>query len=118
MVTTKKKAITGTQKTKVAQKVRIKLKAFDYRVLDQSSEKIVGTAQRSGAKVIGPVPLPTDRSVWCVLKSPHVNKRGGEHFEIRTHKRLIDIINPPASTIDALMQLDLPAGVDIEIKLG
>ena len=74
--------------------------------------------QRSGAKVVGPVPLPTDKNVWCVLKSPHVNKRGGEHFEIRTHKRLIDIINPPASTIDALMQLDLPAGVDIEIKLG
>ena len=105
-------------KQKVSQKVRIKLKAFDYRVLDQSSQKIVGTAQRSGAKVVGPVPLPTDKNVWCVLKSPHVNKRGGEHFEIRTHKRLIDIVNPPASAIDALMQLDLPAGVEIEIKLG
>lgn len=105
-------------KQKVSQKVRIKLKAFDYRVLDQSSEKIVSTAQRSGAKVVGPVPLPTDKNVWCVLKSPHVNKRGGEHFEIRTHKRLIDIVNPPASAIDALMQLDLPAGVEIEIKLG
>ena len=113
-----KGVIAPNLKQKVSQKVRIKLKAFDYRVLDQSSEKIVGTAQRSGAKVVGPVPLPTDKNVWCVLKSPHVNKRGGEHFEIRTHKRLIDIVNPPASAIDALMQLDLPAGVEIEIKLG
>ena len=114
----KQKIVAPNLKQKVSQKVRIKLKAFDYRVLDQSSEKIVGTAQRSGAKVVGPVPLPTDKNVWCVLKSPHVNKRGGEHFEIRTHKRLIDIVNPPASAIDALMQLDLPAGVEIEIKLG
>lgn len=106
------------QPSKAAQKVRIKLKAFDYRVLDQSSEKIVNTAQRSGAKVIGPVPLPTEKNVFCILKSPHVNKRGGEHLEIRTHKRLIDIVNPPASTIDALMQLDLPAGIDVEIKLN
>ncbi len=113
-----KAAAVPNLKQKISQKVRIKLKAFDYRVLDQSSEKIVGTAQRSGAKVVGPVPLPTDKNVWCVLKSPHVNKRGGEHFEIRTHKRLIDIVNPPASAIDALMQLDLPAGVEIEIKLG
>lgn len=107
-----------TSNSKVSQKVRIKLKAFDYRVLDQSSERIVNTAQRSGAKVIGPVPLPTEKNVWCILKSPHVNKRGGEHLEIRTHKRLIDIVNPPASTIDALMQLDLPAGIDVEIKLN
>ncbi len=116
--TKQKAAAVPNLKQKISQKVRIKLKAFDYRVLDQSSEKIVGTAQRSGAKVVGPVPLPTDKNVWCVLKSPHVNKRGGEHFEIRTHKRLIDIVNPPASAIDALMQLDLPAGVEIEIKLG
>lgn len=110
---------TGTQyKNRSTQKVRIKLKAFDYRILDQSSEKIVNTAERSGAKVVGPVPLPTEKNVWCVLKSPHVNKRGGEHFEIRTHKRLIDIVNPPVSAIDALMQLDLPAGVDIELKLS
>jgi small subunit ribosomal protein S10 len=102
----------------IGQKVRIKLKAYDYQILDQSSERIVGTAQRSGAKVIGPVPLPVKKNVWCVLKSPHVHKRGGEHFELRTHKRLIDIVNPPASTIDALMQLDLPAGVDVEIKLN
>jgi small subunit ribosomal protein S10 len=119
VATTKQRVASAPNlKQKVSQKVRIKLKAFDYRVLDQSSEKIVGTAQRSGAKVVGPVPLPTDKNVWCVLKSPHVNKRGGEHFEIRTHKRLIDIVNPPASAIDALMQLDLPAGVEIEIKLG
>ncbi|MCP4049568.1 MAG: 30S ribosomal protein S10 [bacterium] len=99
-------------------KIRIRLKGFDYRVLDQSAEKIVVTAQRSGAKVIGPVPLPTQKKVWCVLKSPHVNKRGGEHYEIRIHKRLIDILDPPSTTVDALMQLNLPAGVNIEIKLN
>ncbi len=103
---------------KDGQRIRIKLKAFDCRVLDQSSEKIVGTAQRSGAKVVGPVPLPTEKKVWTVVKSPHVHKRGGEQFELRTHKRIIEIVNPPVSAIDALMQLDLPAGVDIEIKLN
>lgn len=103
---------------KVSQKIRIKLKAYDHRLIDQSAEKIVNTAQRSGAKVLGPIPLPTDKKVWCVLKSPHVDKRGGEHFEIRTHKRLIDIVDPPSTTVDALMQLDLPSGVDIEIKLN
>jgi len=102
---------------RVKQKIRIRLKAFDHRVIDQSAEKIVNTAQRSGARVLGPVPLPTQRRVWCILKSPHVNKRGGEHYEIRIHKRLIDIVDPPTSTVDALMQLDLPAGVNIEIKL-
>ncbi len=100
------------------QKIRIKLKAFDYRVIDQSAEKIVTTAERSGAKVLGPIPLPTEKKVWCILKSPHIDKRGGEHYEIRVHKRLIDIVDPPASTVDALMQLDLPAGVNIEIKLN
>ncbi len=104
-------------KIKVNQKVRIRLKAFDHRVLDQSSGTIVDTAQRSGAKVLGPIPLPTDIRRWCVLRSPHINKRSGEHFELRTHKRLIDILDPPATAVDALMQLDLPAGVDIEIKL-
>jgi small subunit ribosomal protein S10 len=99
------------------QQIRIRLKAFDHFILDQSAKKIVGTAQRSGARVVGPIPLPTDKKRWTVLKSPHVNKRGGEHFEIRTHKRLIDILDPPVSTVDALMKLDLPAGVDIEIKL-
>ena len=106
-----------TTKKKVSQKVRIRLKAFDHRLLDQSALKIVNTAQRSGAKVLGPIPLPTDKQIWTVLKSPHVNKSSGEHFEIRIHKRLIDIVDPPATTVDALMQLDLPAGVDIEIKV-
>ncbi len=100
------------------QKIRIRLKAFDHRVIDQSAERIVNTAQRSGAKVLGPIPLPTQKKIWCVLKSPHVDKRGGEHFEVRIHKRLIDILDPPSSTVDALMKLDLPAGVNIEIKLN
>lgn len=104
--------------SKAENKIRIRLKAFDHRVIDQSAEKIVETAERSGAKVLGPIPLPTQKKIWCVLKSPHVNKRGGEHYEIRIHKRLIDIIDPPASTVDALMQLDLPAGVNIEINLN
>ena len=104
-------------KIKANQKVRIKLKAFDYRLLDQSASKIVSTAQRSGAKVYGPVPLPTDKKRWSITKSPHVNKKSGEHFELRVHKRLIDIIDPPASAVDGLMTLDLPSGVDIEIKL-
>ena len=109
----------ATTKTKIKanQKVRIKLKAFDHRLLDQSSGKIVSTAQRSGAKVFGPIPLPTDIKRWTVLKSPHANKNSGEHFDLRVHKRLIDIIDPPATTVDALMKLDLPAGVDIEIKV-
>ncbi len=106
------------QKKKTEQVIRIRLKAFDHRTLDQSAERIVSTAQNSGAKVVGPVPLPTSKKVWCVLKSPHVNKRGGEHYEIRIYKRLIDIVDPPSSTVDALMQLDLPAGVNIEIKLN
>ena len=105
-------------KTKVKQKIRIRLKAFDHRLVDVSAEKIVDSAQRSGASVIGPIPLPTQKKVWCVLKSPHVDKRGGEHYEIRVHKRLIDILDPPTTTVDALMALNLPAGVDIEIKLN
>jgi small subunit ribosomal protein S10 len=103
---------------KTQQKIRIRLKAFDHGVIDQSAERIVSTAERSGAKVIGPVPLPTQKKVWCILKSPHIDKRGGEHYEIRIYKRLIDIVDPPSSTVDALMQLDLPAGVNIEIKLN
>jgi len=102
----------------IKQKIRIRLKAFDHRLIDQSASRIVHTAQRSGAKVLGPVPLPTRKRVWCVLKSPHVDKRGGEHYEIRIHKRLIDILDPPTTTVDALMGLDLPAGVDIEIRLN
>ena len=104
-------------KVKGKQKIRIRLKAYDHRLLDQSAQRIVGSAERSGAKVLGPIPLPTAKKVWVVLKSPHVNKRSGEQFEIRTHKRLIDIVDPPQTAIDALMQLDLPAGVDIEIKV-
>ena len=99
------------------QKIRIKLKSYDHRVLDQSAAKIVDTAKRAGALVSGPVPLPTNKEVYCVLRSPHVDKKSREHFEIRTHKRLIDILDPPPQTVDALMQLDLPAGVDIEIKM-
>jgi len=110
-------SITVPSKEKVKQKVRIRLKAFDHRVLDQSALKIVSTAQRSGAKVLGPIPLPTDTKRWCVLRSPHIDKRSGEHFDMRVHKRLIDIIDPPATAVDALMQLDLPAGVDIEVKI-
>lgn len=100
------------------QKIRIKLKSYDHRILDQSAEKIVTTAKRAGALVSGPVPLPTDIEKFCVLRSPHVDKKSREHFEMRTHKRLIDILDPPPQTVDALMQLDLPAGVDIEIKMG
>jgi len=99
------------------QKIRIRLKAYDHEVIDQSARKIVDTVQRTGAKVSGPVPLPTERSVYCVIRSPHKDKDSREHFEMRTHKRLIDIIDPTAKTVDSLMRLDLPAGVDIEIKL-
>lgn len=102
----------------VRQRIRIRLKSYDHRILDQSATKIVDTARRAGASVSGPVPLPTDKEVYCVLRSPHVDKKSREHFEIRTHKRLIDILDPPPQTVDALMQLDLPAGVDIEIKMG
>ena len=100
-----------------AQKIRIRLKAYDHEVIDQSARKIVDTVTRTGAKVSGPVPLPTERSVYCVVRSPHKDKDSREHFEMRTHKRLIDIIDPTAKTVDSLMRLDLPAGVDIEIKL-
>jgi small subunit ribosomal protein S10 len=99
------------------QRIRIKLKSYDHRLLDQSAGKIVDTAKRAGADVSGPVPLPTEKQVYCVLRSPHVDKKSREHFEMRTHKRLIDILNPPPQTVDALMQLDLPAGVDVEIKM-
>ena len=114
--TTKKKQATSTS-GKPQQKIRIRLKSFDHRTLDTATVKIVNTAEKSGAKVVGPIPLPVKKKVWCVLKSPHVNKRGGEHYEIRIHKRLIEIIDPPSTTIDALMGIDLAAGVDIEIKM-
>jgi len=99
------------------QKIRIRLKAYDHEVIDQSARKIVDTVTRTGAKVSGPVPLPTERTVYCVVRSPHKDKDSREHFEMRTHKRLIDILDPTAKTVDSLMRLDLPAGVDIEIKL-
>jgi small subunit ribosomal protein S10 len=99
------------------QKIRIRLKAYDHRILDQSAEKIVETAKRSGAAVAGPIPLPTEKSVYTILRAVHKYKDSREQFEMRTHKRLIDIVNPTPQTVDALMRLDLPSGVDIEIKL-
>ena len=99
------------------QKIRIRLKAYDHRLLDQSVEEIVDTAKRTGAKIVGPIPLPTVINKYCVLRSPHVDKKSREQFEIRTHKRLIDLLEPTEQTVDALMKLDLSAGVDVEIKL-
>jgi len=99
------------------QKIRIRLKAFDHKLLDQSSQRIVETAKRTGASVSGPIPLPTDKEVVTILRAVHIYKDSREQFEMRTHKRLIDILNPTPKTVDALMRLNLPAGVDIEIKL-
>jgi len=99
------------------QKIRIKLKAYDHKLLDQSGGEIIETARRTGARVAGPIPLPTVINKYCVLRSPHVNKKSREQFEIRTHKRLLDILEPTQQTVDALMRLDLSAGVDVEIKL-
>jgi small subunit ribosomal protein S10 len=99
------------------QKIRIRLKAYDHRILDQSVGEIVDTAKRTGAKVAGPIPLPTVLNKFTVLRSPHVDKKSREQFEIRTHKRLLDILEPTPQTVDALMKLDLSAGVDVEIKL-
>src|ERR1700744_1433793 len=99
------------------QKIRIRLQAYDHEVIDSSARKIVDTVTRTGARVAGPVPLPTEKNVYCVIRSPHKYKDSREHFEMRTHKRLIDIIDPTPKTVDSLMRLDLPAGVDIEIKL-
>ena len=105
------------EKSAVKQKIRIKLKAYDYRIIDKSCEQIIQTAVRSGAVVAGPIPLPTETSKVTVIKSPHVHKDSREQFEMRVHKRLIDILNPTSKTIDNLMGLDLPHGVDIEIKM-
>lgn len=99
------------------QKIRIKLKAFDHRIIDQSATLIVEAAERTGAGVTGPIPLPTHIKRFCVIRSPHIDKDSREHFEIRTHKRLIEVLEPTSKTIDALTRLNLPAGVDIEIKL-
>ena len=98
-------------------KIRIRLKAYDHKALETAAKEIVETATRTGASVSGPVPLPTDRNIYAVIKSPFKDKDSQEHFEIRTHKRLIDVINPDSKTIDTLMRLNLPAGVDIEISL-
>jgi len=100
------------------QKIRIKLKAYDYRILDTSVTEIVETARRTGARVCGPIPLPTRRSIYTVLKGPHIDKKSREQFEIRIHKRMLDIVEPTPQTVDALMKLDLSAGVDVEIKLS
>jgi small subunit ribosomal protein S10 len=101
----------------VTQKIRIRLKGYDHRLLDQSTVEIMDTAKRTGARVSGPIPLPTRINRWTVLRSPHVDKKSREQFEIRTHKRLMDILDPTPQTVDALMKLDLAAGVDVEIKL-
>ena len=100
------------------QRIRIRLKAFDHRLIDQSTKEIVETAQRTGAQIKGPIPLPTKKERFTVLISPHVNKAARGQYEIRTHKRLMDIINPTDKTVDALMKLDLAAGVDVQIKLN
>lgn len=97
-------------------KIRIKLRAYDHRILDQSAAEIVETAKRTGARVSGPIPLPTEQEVYTVLRSPHIDKKSREQFQIKTHKRVLDIIEPTSKTIDALKKLDLPAGVDVEIK--
>ena len=112
------KATKGTKKVMAtSEKIRIRLKAYDRVLIDQSAEKIVDTAKRTGAKVSGPIPLPTKREVVTIIRSPHKHKDSREQFEMRTHKRVIDILYPTQTTVDSLMKLELPAGVDIEIKL-
>jgi small subunit ribosomal protein S10 len=110
-------ATTATAQTGDAPRIRIRLKAYDHKVIDSAAKTIVDTALRSGSEVIGPVPLPVKRSTWTVVKSPHVYKKGGEAYEMRVHKRLIDIVNAKPKTIDMLQNLSLPAGVDAEIKM-
>jgi small subunit ribosomal protein S10 len=100
-----------------AQKIRIRLKAYEYKILGDSTTEIIETVQRTGAQISGPVPLPTRIEKFCVLRSPHIDKKSREQFEIRTHKRLLDILEPTQQTVDALMKLELPPGVDVEIKL-
>ena len=108
---------TGVSKKKMAGKIRIRLKAFDHAVIDQTAADIVRTAEKTGARVSGPIPLPTRVQRWTVLRSPHVDKKSREQFELKTHKRVIDIMDSRPQTIDALTKLDLPAGVDVEIKV-
>jgi small subunit ribosomal protein S10 len=100
-----------------SQKIRIKLKSYDHRLIDKSAEKIIRTVKSTGAVVSGPIPLPTRKSIYSVLRSPHVNKKSSEQFETRAHKRLIDILSTSSKTVDALMKLELPSGVDVEIKV-
>ncbi len=100
-----------------AQKIRIRMKAYDFKLLDQSAAEIVDTAMRTGARVAGPIPLPTSINKYTVLRGPHIDKKSREQFEVRTHKRLIDILEPTPKTVDSLMRLELPAGVEVEIKL-
>ena len=121
--TVKKTAKPATKKSAKAaqvekQKIRIKLKSFDHRLIDQSTAEIVNTAKRTGAKLVGPVPLPTRKERFTVLISPHVDKDARDQYEIRTHKRMVDIVSPTEKTVDALMKLDLAAGVDVQISLG
>lgn len=104
-------------KEKVTQRIRIKLKAYDHKVIDQSAKQIIEKAERTGALVSGPIPLPTEKSKYSVIRSPHIHKTSQEQFEMRIHKRLIDITEPTSKTIDALMSLSMPSGVDIEIKM-
>ena len=113
---TSKKEVSA-DKTEIKQRIRIRLKAYDHKVIDQSAKQIVETALRTGANIAGPIPLPTRRSTFTVVKSPHVYKKGREQFEMRVHKRLIDISDPTPKTIDSLMNLSLPAGCDAEIKM-
>ena len=112
-----KKEKVATTKTVKSEKIRIRLKAYDHVVLEQSAEKIVDTAKKTGAKVSGPIPLPTEKEIVTILRSPHKHKDSREQFELRTHKRVIDILYPTQKTVDSLMKIELPAGVDIEIKL-
>ena len=107
----------GHERPMAGQKIRIRLKAYDHEVIDTSARKIVDTVTRTGAKVAGPVPLPTEKNVYCVIRSPHKYKDSREHFEMRIHKRLLDILEPTPKTVDSLQRLELPAGVDIEIKI-
>lgn len=116
MTTASKQKAQASTPTKSKQKIRIRLKAYDQRLLDLATEDIVETAKRTGAGVVGPIPLPTRKEVFTVLRSPHVNRKSREQFESRTHKRVVDILAPTAQTIDSLKSLSLPAGVDIKIK--
>jgi len=100
----------------MTQRIRIRLRAYDHRLLDQSAHEIVEAAKRTGAKVSGPIPLPTEREVFTVLRGPHIDKKSREQFQIKTHNRILDIVGPTSKTVDALKKLDLPAGVDVEIK--